>query len=516
MKKQYYNRLLEISLCALACVVVMCIFSCRGGRNKVRTEFYDLLESVVADSDSSINQDEWLRLITYVEDNKNSFCDYYNSDGNKINEDALKDYIREYFSTGEYHKDVTFAIDGKKTYFDIKFYLERSGSMVPYDSPKCQGEFKSVIVEMLNNFPGNPENKIIFVVNDGVYHYPQKYMDFITDDNVFKTTADIGDAKYTDFGCILDSVLNKNGENEISILVSDMIYSTKDVGVVNTQKIFSEAKGITQAIFRERVKEKTVLLLQLEASFVGKYYPYNQPKGVEYSGLRPYYFLVVGSNENMARLIHDKEYKNFSSFDKLKGFKHKYVFGRSNMYNPYYAFVIDDVEQRGRVRNDRSRDEGNDVKSVKLVDPDRNTKETQLVLAVNLDNMFIDDDYLYDINNYRIEPANVLTIKKIERITDNHINQDTEETLGKATHRFILTVPELTYSKEVTISLVNKFPQWIVESSSDDDSNVSSDDQSFANRTFGLEHLMKGIYDCYRNQSASDAYYFQIKINLKK
>lgn len=137
-------------------------------------------------------------------------------------------------------KQISFVGIGDNAYLKVNFYLERSGSMTPYDSPQGDGPFKAAIVQMLNNLPGNNGDNKIFVVNSKVCQYPQGFQKFIADNNIFEATKGIGDPSYTDFSKIFDTILNKTGNDELSILVSitDMIYSTKSMSGINPPKGF--------------------------------------------------------------------------------------------------------------------------------------------------------------------------------------------------------------------------------------------------------------------------------------
>ena len=96
---------------------------------------------------------------------------------------------------------------GEKEYFTVNFYLERSGSMTPYDAPHGDGSFKAAIVQLLNNLPGNNDDNRIYVVNSSVNKYPQGFSKFISDPNIFESTKGLGDPSYTDFSKIFTDLL---------------------------------------------------------------------------------------------------------------------------------------------------------------------------------------------------------------------------------------------------------------------------------------------------------------------
>lgn len=142
-----------------------------------------------------------------------------------------------------------------------KFYLERSGSMVPYDAANGDGRFKAAIVRMLNSLPNEDHNKI-YVVNSSINEYPQGVRKFLSDNNIFEATRSIGDASYTDFAVIFRDILDHTAANEVSILVTDMIYSTKNMNGINPQKVFAEAQGMINSVFKNNVKDKSMLIIK--------------------------------------------------------------------------------------------------------------------------------------------------------------------------------------------------------------------------------------------------------------
>jgi hypothetical protein len=86
--------------------------------------------------------------------------------------------------------------------------------------------------------------------------------------------------------------------------------------------------------------------------------------------------------------------------------------------------------------------------------------------------------------------------------------------LGKATHIFVLESEGIKHAQEVEIKLMNRLPDWVDDSSSDDDTNVGG--AGFANTTFGLKYLLQGIYDSYRKNAKGEPYYFEIELEFKR
>ena len=241
-KKNMKNNSLKTLFMALLAGVLF--VACGGGEKKELNRM--LLD--VADKDEVIDATEWEQIVEFLDGQKAHFKDFY-KDG-ELDIDEVKDYIQNFFENRRPPKKIDIQA-GRRT-LGVNFYLERSGSMVPYDAAGGDGSFKAAIVGMLNKLPGSGDDNRIYVVNSEINAYPRGYSQFISDPNIFESTKGIGDASSTDFEAIFQQLLDKTGEDELSILVTDMIYSTKQMVGVNPQKVFAEAQGMTNAVFKSQ------------------------------------------------------------------------------------------------------------------------------------------------------------------------------------------------------------------------------------------------------------------------
>ena len=501
------NRISRTTFIAAFISIFVLVTSCKDNHTK---EFNRLLLEL-ADNDQTIDRDDWVEIEKYLDSQKANFRFLFDDDNISIQ--GVKEYIQDFFERRRPSKEIQFVGIGGKEYMNVNFYLERSGSMTPYDSPNGDGSFKAAIVQMLNNLPGNNEDNKIYVVNSSINAYPDGFSKFISDTNIFEATKGIGDPSYTDFGAIFTQLLDKTGEDELSILVSDMIYSTKDMIGINPQKVFAEAQGMANAVFKKQVQDKAMLIVKMNGSFSGPYYCYNSPKGGKsYTGRRPYYIVVVGSNQNIVRLTKDKNYLPFSNFSELKGYENMYLFETDDVYKPYYSFMLSNPDIRGRFAPEHGKE--TQIKDLTDMEVDRNSGDIRLALAVDLSGMLIDKDYLTDVKNYQIDSDDKLEIKEIREINKNDITPAEKKYIGSATHIFILGMNEIKNDQHVEIKLLNNLPSWIEETSSDDDTNVGVG--NFSQTTFGLKYLIQGIYNSYKKNSKRNPYYFELEMNFKK
>jgi hypothetical protein len=490
------------------------LFSCNDNGKGLDREIRTLIQD-----DSEISIDDWDILTKYIKDykkkNKSFFINEnidYRKLKVKINQvgQKMRPPVKVSFSTDVDENNQLVTDRQSNEPISLRLYLERSGSMIPYDSPKSSGKFKSAIVSLLNHFPnGDNSQNLIFIVNDAIYPYSQNLTDFIRDKNIFASTKNIGNPQYTDFAQIFESILNDTKENQISLLVSDLIYSTKNMQNVNLLKIFEEAKGLTTAVFKSSAKNKSAIIVKLKADFDGNYYCYNN-KATSYRGMRPYYFMLIGNSSTINRLLLEAEYKDFRNFKLLKDYQNAYCFIPNNyVKNPYYSILPSSDWDKGRfipVQRGESQ-----IKSIKIEKKDRNSDDFQFTLAVDLSNIFVEETYKSNPDNYIVESSNRVTIKDIIPITSSNIKPTNKKFMRSATHYFVMNGEIVNKNQNVTILLKNRFPQWIIESTSENDLNTS--DNNFSNTTFALKYLMEGIFDFYY-PSQNDAYYTTINITL--
>lgn len=479
-----------------------------GCTNKQSRAFDRLLVEV--GQDGAVDADEWAQIVEFLDRNKAHFERFYDA-GGELRTDEVKQYAADLFARRRPPMEVDMSAAAAAAPLQVSFYLERSGSMLPYDAPQGNGELKAALMRLLNSVPG--ETARLFVVNDGVHAYPQGTAQFIRSANVFESTKGIGDASYTDFAAIFGHLLQKTGHGEIGVLVTDLIYSTPSMTGLSSQKIFSDAQGMTQAVFKDEALGRSMLVVKLGGSYVGPYYAYDQPRGgTAYNGRRPFYIVVVGDNAAMRRLTTDADYAAFSRFSSLPGYEGMTLLSAGVPYKPYYSLLLSGKDLRGRFSPERGQAER--ITAIEGVRPDADSGDLRLALAVDLSHMLVDEAYLTDVANYEVESRSGLTIKEIRTVTAADATPAERRYLKQATHIFVLQATDVVPSEEVVIRLKNRLPQWVEQSSTDDDRDVTA--PRFAQTTFGLRYLLQGISDAYARHADQQPAYFEMKLQVKR
>ncbi len=503
MKNTIYSSILVL-LCVLTA-------STMAGCHDSGKKAFNRLLLQLAEEDHIIDHNDWVAIEKWMNDNASSLSEL--REGNRPDIKKTKEYITDFFKKRRPSTDITFVGIGGKPFLAVHLYLERSGSMTPYDSREGDGVFKSAIVQLLNSLPGDNADNRIYIVNSTVNAYPKGFDRFLSDTDIFESTKGIGDASYTDFSSIFSDLLDKTGDNDLSILVTDMIYSTKSMSGVSPEKIFNEAEGMANAVFKNFGTQKSMLVVKLHSGYHGPYYSYDTPSsGRRYDGQRPYYMVIVASNANMARLTTDSHYQVFARMTRIKGYEDEYLFSAAAPYNPYHSLLLNHRDIHGRFKPERG--SGTQVTSITDVETDPETKDLKLILAVDLSHMFIADSYLANPKNYEITSGCDMKITSVRPIKSGDLTEAEKRYAGTATHLFTLCAGRTIPKDEIHIRLKNKLPAWVADTSTDDDRDTHAAD--FSKTTFGLKYLLGGIYQSYKKSAGGVPDYFDLELKLSE
>jgi len=396
----------------------------------------------------------------------------------------------------------------------FKFFLENSGSMWGYEGLGTDGDFKLAITKLLNTIPERKTGKnMLYIVNNEIHNFDKTYKDFITSGDIYSDIKSIGDPKYTDFKTIFDSIMSNTMEDELSIFVSDLTYSTKDMAVKNNVRILGEAKSLTESVFKE-YSNKDIVIIKLLSDFNGSYYVYNQPcGGHQYKGLRPYYIMLFATPRVMDEIFTNDNYKEFRNFEGLKNYQDYYLFACKNRKNPFYTILTGNAKNRSTsMKAEKNKQEDGAVHGVEKISPTR-TGDYYITLAVDLRDYFMKEEVKTNPENYIVSSKNNFEIDEIVPIEEGMIAQNEKNLVGSATHLIILHTNDAVRTEEITIEMPNRLPDWIGKSSTDDDTKMGLD-SDFQNKTFGLKYICEGIHEAYYG-TAETPLYFKLSIKVK-
>lgn len=470
MSGKYNNK--GNSLSKAFVILLIAVLTLAGCGNSRKRDFNRLLTEL--GGDGVIDRHDWMTIEDYLDNQKAHFAEFYKN-GN-LDAEAVEKYITDFFAHRRKPLQIRFSGIGHSR-MSFTIYVERSGSMTAYDSPRGDGSFRAAVMALRNALPGDSR------------------------------VDSIGEKGYTDFRRIFDNVLNRTSDNNVSILVSDLIYSVRDMEGVNPQKVFAEMQEMINSVFKDQVKKRSMVVVRMRGSYNGTYYSYDNSTH-PYDGYRPYYIIIVGSNDNIAQLTSSPDFRTFADMESLRGYEGMTLFTAGDIYKPYASFMLSGKDVRGRFKPEHG--QGDAILSLTDMEPDSDSGDLRLALAVDLSNMFIDNRYLTDKTNYEVSGDGDVTIKEIRPISKDDITPTEKRHIGTATHIFILSLNNVGHNENIALRLLNRLPAWATAGSTDNDMRPDG------STTFGLRYLMQGIYDSYARNAERQPTYFTINIKLDK
>jgi len=471
----------------MACVLTLGLLSC-GGHGKLDKA----VRSVLVSGDTT--KAAYDSLCSIVTDNPGKYADLLTPEG-KVDHKKMAEMIKEIGS----HLRPPMLWDtrpyGGVDDLSLTVYFERSGSMVPYDSRGDGGQLKKAVNDLINHFPAGSKVDIN-IVNDGIYPYRHTVDEFLQDRDIYASTAGIGDASYTDFQLIFNKILEAQRPGNVSVLVSDLIYSPKDTHGVSLDKIFNEENSLATRVFA-RYKGKSVAVQQFMGDYSGKYYPYN---GVpfDYHGQRPFYLVIIADSDVMDQLAQDKRYSGVLD---ASGVRNSYRFNQGTTQ------VDCRVLPEWKDNAGRFRVKHGDGITLTKCDGDRQTGKLCFTVAANLGSLLKDEALLTDAANYEVKSIDGYTLT-IQPIDQSMFTANNKEYLEGMTHLLTLVGDLKSPRDEVRISLRNDLPAWVRQSSSSNDTSTGG---TFSTTTLGLEQLLGGMFDAMRGGDNL----FELTINLQ-
>ena len=482
------SNMRKLPMLILACVMMAGLFAC-GGHGKLDKA----VRTVLVSGDTT--RAAYDSLCSIVTDNPGKYSDLLTEDG-KVDHKKMAELIEGIGANLRPPMHWDTRPYGGVNDLSLTVYFERSGSMVPYDARGEGGQLKKAVNDLINHFPAG--SKIdINIVNDGIYPYRHTVDEFLQDRDIYASTAGTGDASYTDFQLIFNKILEAQRPGNVSVLVSDLIYSPKDTHGVSLEKIFNEENSLATRAFA-RYKGKSVVVQQFIGDYNGKYYPYN---GVpfEYRGKRPFYLVIIADADAMDQLAQDKRYSGVLDAPTVRN---------SYRFNQGTSEVQCRVLPEWKDNAGRFRVKHGDGIVLGKCQGDRQTGKLCFSMAADLSGLMKDDALLTNADNYEVKSIDGYALS-IQPIDQSMVTANNKEYLEGMTHILTLVGDFKSPRDEVRISLRNELPDWVRQSSCDNDTSTGG---SFATTTLGLEQLLGGMFDAMKGGSS----YFDVTIRLQR
>lgn len=288
-----------------------------------------------------------------------------------------------------------------------------------------------------------------------------------------KTGFRCGDVTKSNLNSMFQKALEKARKDTISILISDAIY---DIGQPQApmNALATEGKE-TRSRFIERLDEGDLqtIMVKLYSHFDGDYFPVTGGR-IKIKQTRPFYIWIFGETALLNKYF-SEEYIN-----SLKGYADMARFLKFNeLHIPYQVTAQKTI---GTFKfNKISKNKLNDVES------DRNGQGFQFSFATDFSSLPYSDSYFQTTNNYSCSDDNykVTSVTVIKK-------KIYEVPAFTPTHLITVSTQNSPYC-ELNISLKNVVPIWIINTNSDNESNIKSD----TTQTFGFKFLTNAISEAY-------------------
>ena len=395
----------------------------------------------------------------------------------------------------------------------VKIYFENTLSMDGYINGNTN--FKDVFRELL--VAVDNEDRIDFETEFFLVNNKLTREDFgvknikISERLTPRSTSNKGNKGSSNFEEILNTVLQNQEGDVISVIMADFIYSPD--GQQDTPSALNKLKTYTQDAFLKATsnqKDLETRIYHFTSDFDGAYYDFNNKhiKGVKE---RPYYYFVIAP----ASLMSVFEGNIASQLKRNETYKNEAFFS-TEQYNSKLSYnILSSTASNGRIRV--MKDE------IQIHDYPRqgNLKFTVLL---NLKNFPLSDEFITDPSNYELNNSE-FKIKNIGLKKDREIAFKNGKTIkisgadlipiaGENFTHAVQFAAEGMVSDNLHFALKKKIPAWVSNIHSADDHNIQSDSLE-QTKTFGFGHLIEGVSNAFI-QNGNNDYYFNIEIPVKK
>lgn len=392
----------------------------------------------------------------------------------------------------------------EKIKFNINVFVENSGSMNGYlDDPNTQ--FKNSVYSLLSRlklFVDDDSLNLYFVnSNDKLLYMNASVSDIEMFKDILNPTqfqhlahqmhASLGS---TDLNDLVKRSINKVDKNNLSVFISDCIYSPGR-GIDANQFLADQKNGVFLNFASELKKRSlAIILLQVKGNFKGTYFDHNNNRIPILANIeRPFYIWFIGTDRQIEAISNSKMIEQIEG-----GYSHKLAIQRISDL-PDLKFKIQPNPKIGSFSNHQI---GNLIIEDARIEKDGNNKGYfGFNIAVDFSNSIQDREFFLDKTNYSI--------------SNSQYNYEIEETnkIPGYTHIIRFKTNQLV-EEDLQLSIIGKCPSWVINSSSTNDSQIASDSDE-QSKTFGLKFLVEGVCDAFYRTSDSDIIN-SFKITIKK
>ena len=478
-----------------------------GGKSDFERFNEQALQS--ATNDQRIDQQEYETLVENIKSSDDRGFRLLKTESGEVDNAKVATYLKKYFDAKGMNIDLTgiYPPDGGSpaaSNFNVSVFLENSASMDGYVDANSTA-FKATMLDLLTNLENFPATDTLNLnyINSAII--PVKAAASKNDVSDFYQNLNRGNFKSqggkrgsSDIGEILSQILNQQKSDELSVLVSDFVFSPggKDaVRYLEGQRSQIRSEFVAA---RRKNPDLSVAIMQGQAQFEGTYYDRNDKPHASLAAERPYYVWLIGTAAQIQSVMDSKILAQTRN-----GFSNALVIQPAgNASQPPFK-----IQYRPRIGEFDSKSLAQGIISdAQTARDDRNKGVFEFNVAVNFSKGMQDAGYFLDSTNYKInDPKYSL---KAKPITDQN-----DVSLRGFTHLLTLRTTDLKDEK-LQIDVVGKVPGWVYASSTKDDTQIetAADETS---KTFGFSYLVEGVSDAFYPRSQPNSLY-TIPLTIKK
>lgn len=462
-----------------------------------------------AKGDQRIDQQEYETLTQGIQNSDDRGFRTLKNESGEVDHAKVATYLKKYFDakgTPVALADIwqPGAASGTATNFNVSVFLENSASMDGYVDANST-VFKATMLDLLTNLENFPATDTLNLSYINSTIIPVKAAASKTDVNDFYKNlsntnfkAKGGKLGTSDIGEVLSKILNHQKANELSILVSDFVFSP---GGQDAVKYLEGQRSQIRSEFmaaRQKKSDLAVAVLQGQAQFEGTYYDQNDKPHAKLKAMRPYYVWLIGTTTQIQSMLDAKIFEDIHN-----GFTNKLVIQSASqaMQPPFKVLLGLGV---GKFKSN-SPTQGI-ITDAEAARDEKNKGVFEFNVAVDYSKSIQEPAYFQDTSNYDWSNRKYgLQIKPIAN--------GSNPSLTGYSHILTLRTNELK-EEALRISVVGKVPGWVYASSSEDDTQIETN-AAEAGKTFGFSYLIEGVSDAFYPQSKTNSIY-SIPLTIKK
>lgn len=369
----------------------------------------------------------------------------------------------------------------------VNVYVENSGSMDGFVNG--QTDFENQVYGYLSDIKISDitDSLNLYYINSEVISYARGADEDVIEDFIKKLEPSEfkkrgGDRGKSDIADVIKSILKETNENDISILITDGIFSPgrdSSGNPVNADEYLKNQEvGIKTAV-ASKLKKQTnfaVIVYQLISSFDGTFYN-KIDSTIACQERLPFYIWVFGQSSNLAQLrsvvSEDKFNESGSGVQRMVSFT-------SSQETDYEVIKSSNMSKKsGR----------HEVVGLTA------NKNGEMRFSVNVDlkSLLLDENYLRNINNYEISDK------------DYTLNVRAKQEQTKYSHVLSFTINRNKRKNgQLDVKLKMSKPDW-------SDVNDNEGETYVIGKTYGIKYQIDGVYSAF---SFKNKYYTEIVLDI--